>query len=197
MIANVTVYCASSHEVDEAFLRAARDVGRGVARRGWGLVYGGTNQGCMRELAEGAREAGGKVVGVVARYFVDHGAHDPDCDELVITPTMAERKTEMSRRGDALLALPGGIGTYEELFEQLVCRQLDMHRKPLVALNLAGAFEPMRKLLDDGIERRFIRPSCRGLLLFADAVDEALDTLTRPVKGRGTLSFEVPAEQAK
>lgn len=179
MIRSVTVYCSSSAEVDPAYLLAARETGRAIARAGWTLVYGGNRVGCMHELAEGARSEGGRVIGITPQIFVDKGYHDIEATELIVTRSMAERKTLLEQRGDAFVALPGGLGTYEELFEQLVNRQLRYHDKAIVALNLRGYFNPLIEMIDHGISEHFIKPKARELMEFAGTVDEVMRLLVR------------------
>lgn len=173
----VTVFCAASGRVAPAFLDCARRAGRAIAEAGWTLVYGGNRTGCMHEVAEGARSRGGRVVGITPRLFADRGYHDKLADELVITDGMHDRKQLMAHRGDAFLVLPGGLGTYEELFEQLVARQLKLHRKPIVAVDLEGYFAPLRGLLVHGHRLGFIKPAALELLTYVATPEEAVETL--------------------
>lgn len=190
-IRNVTVYCASSGEVDGVYLGAAFEVGVAVARRGWTTVYGGNRVGCMLQVAEGARSVGGRVVGITPQLFVDRGYHDTAADELIVTPDMRERKLLLEARGDGFITLPGGLGTYEELFEQLVNRQLKYHSKPIVALNLKGYFEPLREMIEHGVEQKFIKEASRHLLRFAGTVEEAMEMVEKPVEAVGEATFEL------
>ena len=134
-ISAVTVYCSSSKSVEPVYFQAALQLGRAIARCGWKLVYGGNYVGMMGALADGAREGGAKVIGITPQLLVDKGIADMKCDELVTTPGMRERKALMEQRGDAFIALPGGIGTLEEVFEILVGRHLGIHHKPIVLMN--------------------------------------------------------------
>src|SRR5437016_4730540 len=128
----ITVYCSSSNEVASAYFDAARELGRAIASNGWKLVYGGNNVGLMGALADAVRAGGGKVIGVTPQIFIDHGLDDRECEELLVTECMRTRKAAMEARGDAFVALPGGLGTLEELFEIIVGRQLGFHTKPIV-----------------------------------------------------------------
>src|SRR6188768_1332487 len=110
---SVTVYCSSSNKVPDVYPRAAAELGRAIARQNWTLVYGGNCVGCMGALANGAREAGGKVLGITPQVMVDEGIGDHKCDELIVTPDMRARKALLEERGDAFITLPGGIGTFE------------------------------------------------------------------------------------
>src|ERR1700733_524209 len=112
-IQSVTVYCSSSREVAQVYLDAAEELGRAIAREGWQLVYGGNDCGCMGALAHAARDAGGKVIGVTPQLLVDNGIADQKCDELIVPPDMRQRKALLESRGDAFIALPGGLGTLE------------------------------------------------------------------------------------
>src|SRR5687768_6711291 len=120
----VTVYCSSSKSVPAVYFTAAAEMGRAIAGEGWALVYGGNAVGCMGALADAARAAGGRVIGVTPQLLVDHGIADRQCHELIVTATMRERKALLERRADAFIALPGGLGTFEEVFEILVGRTL-------------------------------------------------------------------------
>jgi uncharacterized protein (TIGR00730 family) len=182
MIGSVTVYCSSSNHVPEIYPRAAAELGRGVAREGWTLVYGGNCVGCMGALANGAREAGGKVLGITPQMMVDDGIGDEACDELIVTPDMRQRKALLEQRGDAFIALPGGIGTFEEFFEILVGRFLNLHQKPVVLLNVAGYYDPLEAMIEHGIEHQFIKPRARQAYFLARTVDETIEHLRRHAK---------------
>lgn len=170
----VTVYCASSKSVPPVYFQAAAELGRAIAEQHWTLVYGGNAVGCMGALADAARAAGGKVVGITPQLLVDHGIADRLCDELIVTTGMRERKALLEQRGDAFIALPGGLGTFEEVFEILVGRTLGYHEKPIVLLNVAGYYDPLLAMIEHGIEHRFIRPVAREAYFVARSVDEAI-----------------------
>jgi uncharacterized protein (TIGR00730 family) len=173
----VTVYCSSSNHVPDVYPRAAAELGRAIARENWLLVYGGNCVGCMGALANGAREAGGKVLGISPKLMVDEGIGDDKCDEYIVTPDMRARKALLEQRGDAFITLPGGIGTFEEYFEILVGRVLGFHQKPIVLLNVAGYYDPLEAMIEHGIEHRFIRPRVREAYILASTVDEAIQHL--------------------
>lgn len=178
MIRSVTVYCSSSNSVPAHYAQAASDLGRAIAKQGWLLVYGGNCVGCMGALANGARDAGGKVLGITPQLMVDEGIGDQLCDELIVTNNMRDRKALLEARGDALIALPGGLGTLEELFEVLVGRFLGYHGKPIVLLNVSGYYDPLVAMIDHGIEHHFIRPKSRDAFFVAATVPEAIKFLT-------------------
>jgi uncharacterized protein (TIGR00730 family) len=136
----------------------------------------------MAAIAEGAREASGKVTGITPQLMVDKGLSDPLVDELVVTNDMRDRKALLERRGDAFIALPGGLGTYEEVFETLVGRQLGYHDKPIVLLNIADYYRPMLDMVEHGIEKKFIKAAARDLFFVAPTVEEAIAYLKKDVK---------------
>ncbi len=184
----VTVYCSSSSRVDPAYFDAARGLGLGLARAGMTLVYGGNRVGLMGAVADAARAAGGRVVGITPQVFVDHGVHDTEADELVVTPDMRSRKAILESRGDAFAALPGGLGTLEELFEVMTGRQLRYHDKPIVIVNINNYFAPLLAMIEHGIEQQFIKPAARSLFFVAGNVEEAIEHLRHDDHTAGTAA---------
>jgi uncharacterized protein (TIGR00730 family) len=172
---SLTVYCASSTQLEPAFHRAADLVGKGLASRGLSLVYGGGCIGLMGEVATSAAKGGAHVTGVITHKLVEHEQANNKCDELIVVDTMQERRTIMMDRGDGYLILPGGVGTYEEFFEVLVGRQLGDHTKPIGIVNVNGYFDPLGDMLEHGIEHQFIRPALRELLFIDPCPDAVLD----------------------
>jgi uncharacterized protein (TIGR00730 family) len=170
----VTVFCASSSVVDRKYFDAAREAGEKIAKRGWELVYGGGNIGLMGELSRAAREHGGKVIGVIPRALLDAGYGDREASELVVTEGLRDRKEIMDERGDAFLALPGGLGTLEEVLEVLTLKQLGYHRKPIVVLDLDGYYDPLWVQIQRGIDAGFIKPEFLDLWYPARHVDAAI-----------------------
>ena len=175
----VTVYCSSSSHVDPIYFAVAAELGTAIAKAGWRLVYGGNCVGCMGALADAARSAGGKVTGITPQLLVDQGIGDLNCDELVITQSMRERKGLLEERADGFVTLPGGIGTFEEVFEIIVGRVLGYHSKPIVLLNVADYYAPLLAMIEHGIETRFIRPATRDAYFVARTVPEAIAFLNR------------------
>jgi uncharacterized protein (TIGR00730 family) len=195
VIKSVTVYCSSSNKLAPAFVDAARDLGAALARNHWKLVYGGNTVGMMGVLADAVRAAGGKVIGVTPQLFIDKCVHDENCEELIVTRGMRDRKAEMEDRGDAFIALPGGLGTFEEFFEIVCGKQLAYHNKPIVLLNVAGYYDPLLTMIEHGTELNFIRPRARDLYFVASTVAEAVEHI-RSYRGHeqrpsSDLSFEV------
>jgi len=174
-IRSITVYCSSSSAVAQHYVDAADGTGRAIAAAGWTLVYGGNPIGLMKSLADGARAAGGAVVGITPQLFVDKNYHDRLATELIITLNMRDRKALMEARGDAFLTLPGGLGTFEEIFEIIVGKQLGYHTKAIVLLNTAGYFDPLLQMIEHGIEQSFIKPAVRQLYFVAATVPEAIE----------------------
>ena len=174
MVNAVTVYCSSSTDIRPAYFDAGRALGAAIARNGWTLVYGGNRIGLMGALADAARGAGGKVIGITPQILVDHGIADEHCDELIVTAGMRERKALLEQRADAFIALPGGLGTFEEIFEIIVGRQLNTHAKPIVLLNTNRYWEPLRALVQQGINQHFIKPDAHNYFHVASAVPDVI-----------------------
>ena len=170
---SVCVYCGSRPGENPAFAEAAQAVGRWIGAHGGQLVYGGGRSGLMGTVAEATRQAGGRVVGVIPQALVDKELANRLCDELHIVQTMHERKAMMAERSDAFLALPGGIGTFEELFEVWTWRQLGYHDKPIGLLNAAGYYDALLGFLHTSVASGFMGEWQMGLL-HASADSEAL-----------------------
>jgi uncharacterized protein (TIGR00730 family) len=176
-MASICVYCASSERIDPRYIELATDVGTELARRGHSLVSGGGSVSCMGAVARAARAGGAHTVGVIPAALVAMEIADDEADELVVTNDMRERKGEMERRADAFLALPGGLGTLEELFEIWVSRSLGMHDKPLVVLDPDRVYDLLRAQVDDLVLRGFARPAVRDSITWTTEIDEAFAAL--------------------
>jgi uncharacterized protein (TIGR00730 family) len=174
---NVCVYCSSSESIDPAYVELAAEVGRGLAARGWGLVSGGGRVSMMGAVARSARAGGAHTVGVIPAHLVPLEVADTEADELVVVETMRERKRIMDEHADAFLALPGGIGTLEELFEVWTAGSLGMHPKPVVVLDPDGFYAPLWSWLDDLVGRGFVRRPALDGLVRVTTVDDALAAL--------------------
>jgi uncharacterized protein (TIGR00730 family) len=144
---------------------AARQLGAALAERGQSLVYGGGNVGLMGAVADAALHAGGRVVGVIPQHLDDWEVGHRGLTELEVVGSMHERKARMADLADAFVALPGGLGTFEELFEILTWAQLGLHQKPFGLLNTLGYYAPLLALLDTAVQERFLRPEHRALVL--------------------------------
>ena len=176
-IRSIAVFCASANGSDPAYRAAAAELGRALAARNIGLVYGGSNVGLMREVAEAALAEGGRVIGVIPTVLVDlEVAHD-GLTELHVTDTMHTRKALIGERSDAYIALPGGFGTFEEMFEALAWQTLKLHAKPIVLLNTNGFYDRLLAFLDHCVEQGMLKAKNREIILVARTVDEALGLL--------------------
>lgn len=179
----VTVYTSSSDAVDERYRAVAVDLATRLADRGDELIYGGTAVGVMGVLADAMRTAGGNVTGVLPRLMADRGLADADCDELVVTDDMAGRKQQMISRAEAFVALPGGFGTLEELFEVLTLKQLGYHAKPIVLVDVDGFYQPLLGLFEELFASGFAKREYAGLyrvVLDVESVIAALDAPEGP-----------------
>ena len=174
----ITVYCGSSTELEPEFHSAAEIVGREIGNQNITLVYGGGCIGLMGEVAKSAALHSARIVGVTTHKLVEHEQANESCDELIVVETMQERRSIMMERGEAFLVLPGGIGTYEEFFEVLVGRQIGDHAKPIGLVNVRGYFDPMKEMLEHGIEQRFMRPALRELLFYDPNPTAVIDYVT-------------------
>jgi uncharacterized protein (TIGR00730 family) len=174
---NICVYCSSSETIDPAYVALATDVGARLAAEGHGLVSGGGRVSMMGAVARAARAGGAHTVGVIPAHLMPLEVADTEADELIVVDTMRERKKVMDERADAFLALPGGIGTFEELFEVWTAGSLDMHAKPVVVLDPDGFFEPLWRYLDDLRGRGFVRASALARLVRVSTVDAAFAAL--------------------
>lgn len=161
---SVCVYCGSRSGDDPAYAAAARAVGQLIGERGWRLVYGGGRVGLMGELANAALAAGAKVTGVIPHALVAREQGHGGLDELIVVDSMHERKRLMAEHSDAFVALPGGIGTFEELFETWTWLQLGYHAKPVGVLNVAGYYDGLLAFLDHGVARGFMTREQHTLL---------------------------------
>jgi uncharacterized protein (TIGR00730 family) len=163
-IRSVCVYCGSSPGRDEAYVKAGHLLGRSLAKSGLRLIYGGGTKGIMGAVAEGALRAGGKVTGIIPRFLINKEATETaldKLDELLITDNMHERKHRMFEKSDAFVALPGGIGTVEEIVEIMTWAQLGHHRKPIVFANVKGFWNPMLALIEHMSGEGFVHTAHR------------------------------------
>ncbi|HLK59830.1 MAG TPA: TIGR00730 family Rossman fold protein [Chthonomonadaceae bacterium] len=175
----ICVFCGSSPGARAIYNETAREVGALLARREIGLVYGGAQVGVMGAVANGVLQAGGEVIGIIPRSLVRKEVAHPGLEDLRIVGSMHERKAQMADLADGFLALPGGCGTFEELFEILTWAQIGIHCKPIGLLNVADYYAPLLALLDHAVAERFIRPEHRGLLLADTDPERLLDAMER------------------
>jgi uncharacterized protein (TIGR00730 family) len=178
-IRSLCVFCGSSVGNRPEYAAAAAEVGRLLGQRGIRLVYGAGNVGLMGILADAALVAGGEVIGVIPQMLVDRELAHRGITELRIVGTMHERKALMAELSDAFLALPGGLGTFEELCEALTWSQLGIHAKPCGALNVGGYFDHLSQLLDHAKQEGYVPAANRDLLIVHDHAAELLDRLVQ------------------
>ena len=171
----VCVFCGSSMGSKPAYAKAARQLGHALASRNLGLVYGGTNVGTMGELANAALADGGEVIGVVPRIFVEKKIAHAALSDLRVVDSIHERKGLMAELSDAFIALPGGLGTIDELFEMVTWTQLGLHRKPCGLLNVSQYYNKLVDFLDYAVSEGFIKVPHRSLIL----IDESPDALLK------------------
>ena len=181
------VYCASRRGEDPAFASAAAEVGDLMAARGIDLVYGGGKVGLMGIVADRVLAGGGRVTGVITEHLMKPEVAHHGLDELVVVDDMPERKRVMFERSDAFLALPGGVGTMEEMFEVLCWSYLGLHPKPTGLLDVAGYYEHLIAFLDHAVESGLCKPRVRDLLVTGADAAGLLDALVVPVDGAGPL----------
>lgn len=174
---SLCVYCGSREGSKPEFTQAAQSVGTWIGTHGGQLVYGGGKGGLMGLVAESTLRSGGRVVGVIPRTLVEREWANHDCSELHIVDTMHDRKRMMAERADAFLALPGGIGTFEELFEVWTWRQLGYHDKPVGLLNIAGYYDPLLVFLQSSVNSQFMTSSQMELTRTGTEVEPLLREL--------------------
>jgi hypothetical protein len=173
----ICVFCGSSKGANGLYASVAVELGRLLARRGIRLIYGGGNVGLMGVLARAALQEGGRVVGVIPEHLMAFEVSLPEATEMHVVGSMHERKALMADLSEAFVALPGGLGTLEELFEVWTWAQLGLHRKPLALLDAGGYFAPLVAFLDHAMEEGFLKPVHRGMVLVEKEPARLLDAL--------------------
>ncbi len=180
---SVCVYCGSRQGSDPAYAQAAREVGAAIGRRGWELVYGGGKVGLMGVVADAVLEHGGRVVGVIPRILMEREVGHRGLHELHVVETMHQRKQMMAERAGAFLALPGGIGTMEELFEVWTWRQIGYHDQPVGLLNVSGYYDALLSFLQRSVDSGFLAAAQMQALDVDHRPQALLDTLSRRANG--------------
>ncbi|MHC4549440.1 MAG: LOG family protein [Planctomycetota bacterium] len=170
----VCVFCGSNAGRRPAFVEAAHELGRLLARRGLGVVFGAGGIGLMRELADAVLAEGGEIIGVIPHALVERELAHAGVTDLRVVDSMHERKALMVELADGFLALPGGYGTFEELLEIVTWAQLGLHRSPCGLLNVRGYFDRLLQFLDHAVEERFLKPEHRALLLVGNTPEDLL-----------------------
>ena len=172
---SIAIFCGSSLGTDEIFAQTAEQTGRLIAERGQTLVYGGGRSGLMGIVADSALKAGGKVIGVIPQGLVDRELAHPDLTELHIVTSMHERKTLMADLSDGFIALPGGAGTIEEIFEQWTWAQLGIHLKPCAFLNVEGFYDSLLQFIQLTTDKEFTRSRFTNALIHSASIDDILE----------------------
>jgi uncharacterized protein (TIGR00730 family) len=174
---HICVFCGSYSGSQPIYLETTQAIGQGIAQGGYTLVYGGGKVGLMGAVADSALAAGGAVVGVMPKALVDKELAHTGLTELHVVDTMHTRKAMMAERADAFIALPGGFGTLDELFEIITWLQLGFHRKPIALLNVEGYFDPIIELIEHMAEEGFIKPEHRRVVMVSNSPADLLQRL--------------------
>ncbi len=193
----VCVYCGSSAGADPAFVKAAEALGKSFAQSGVRLVYGGGSVGIMGAVARAVLDHGGTAIGIIPEFLARRERPQGLREDLVVTRDMHERKRRMFEAADAFVALPGGIGTLEELVEQLTWVQIGQHKKPVLLANINGFWDPLRDLLDHMEKLGFIYGDVQGNLLIANRPEDVLPKLREAARtvGDADKGMAVPLEE--
>jgi uncharacterized protein (TIGR00730 family) len=182
---SVCVYCGASDLADAKYAEVARKMGQAIARREWTLVWGGGKTGLMGAVARGAKEAGGRVVGVLPEFIRRWEVAYDRADEMMVVTTMAERKLVLQTRSDVFVVLPGGIGTLDEIGDTLDLKNLSQHRKPIILLNQDGYYDSLLAFVDHSIAEKFSKTEARSHFIVVRTIDEALAALDDIERGPG------------
>ncbi|MFV0469548.1 MAG: TIGR00730 family Rossman fold protein [Dysgonomonas sp.] len=173
----ITVFCGSNNGLNPNFKEAAYSMGQTMALRGINLVYGGARVGLMGAVADGILDNNGKVYGVIPRFLQEKELAHNHITETFVVETMHERKAKMSELCDGIIALPGGFGTFEELFEMLTWAQLGLHKKPIGILNTDGYYDTLLKFIDETIAQHFVKEEYRNLFVVSDNPDKLIELM--------------------
>ncbi|MGA2892070.1 MAG: TIGR00730 family Rossman fold protein [Xanthobacteraceae bacterium] len=192
----VCVYCGSSPGTEPDFVAAARKLGKILAENGIRLIYGGGSVGLMGALAESVLEHGGTITGIIPEFLTKRERPRQLAQELIVTRDMHERKRTMFERADAFVALPGGLGTLEELVEQLTWAQLGRHKKPILIANVSGYWDPLLILIEHMRAIKFMPPAIQVNFLVTERVEDILPMLQQAARGGAAEeTMRVPAER--
>jgi len=174
---NITVFCGSSFGSDEKYKEQATLLGQTLAKQNIQLIYGGANVGLMGAVADGVLSEGGKAIGVLPHFLQSKEIAHAHLTELILVESMHERKTKMNDLCDSVIALPGGFGTLEELFEMITWAQLGLHKKPIAILNIDGFYDDLIKLVQTMVDKGFLKQINQEMLLVSDDIDELLEKM--------------------
>lgn len=196
-INSICVYCASGPGTNPAYVAAAKSFGRILSENGIRLIYGGGSVGLMGAIADAVLDSGGEITGIIPEFLMNREHMLLRAQERIVTRDMHERKRIMFERADAFVALPGGVGTLEELVEQITWAQLGRHKKPILIANIDGFWDPLCALLDRMRETLFIRPGFQVDVLVADRVEDILPKLTEAARLVSEAEMEMTPITAK
>lgn len=178
-ILKVVIYCASSPDIAQVYFEAAQELGALLAQNKITCITGAGRQGLMGAVNESVLKNGGQVTGIIPQFMVDNGWYHPKLTELIVTDNMHERKQAMVQRSDAAIALPGGLGTLEELAEILTWKQLDLYSKPIVMLNVNGFYDPLIEMLEKMIRLNFMHAQYRNMWHVVQTPGEVIEVLNQ------------------
>jgi len=179
---NICVYCASSSQVRDEYYAAAAQMGQLLAGEGMRLVYGGGHRGLMGKIADSLLESGGEVTGIMPRFMTEVEWNHTGVTEMILVDSMHERKEKMAAMADAVVALPGGCGTMEELLEVITWKRLGIFTKPIIICNTNGYFDPLIEMLNRSVDENFMREQHRHMWQVAKTPEEVMSALRNPVK---------------
>ena len=174
---NICLYGASSSAIAKSYINPTEELGAKIAERGHTLIYGGGAEGLMGAAARGAYSQGGKIIGIVPSFLNVDGILFDNCDEMIFTETMRERKQLMEEKSDAFIVTPGGVGTFDEFFEILTLKQLGRHSKPIAVFNINGYFDSLIEQLKNAVRKQFMNPESFELCFFTDNADKLINYL--------------------
>ncbi|MGL5788234.1 MAG: TIGR00730 family Rossman fold protein [Bacteroidales bacterium] len=177
MIKSVCVYSASSTKIHDKYFDAAYRLGKVLGQAGITCVNGGSNKGLMKTVSESTMEHGGKTIGVIPAFMIDEGWENRELNELIITDSMHDRKEKMAELADAVVALPGGCGTLEELLEIITWKQLGLFENPVIILNFEGFYNPLIEMLDKAVSENFMREVHREMFSVVNTPEEVLEAI--------------------
>ncbi len=182
-----TVFCGSSSGDNELFTTQAHQLGEALAKRNISLIYGGAKVGLMGAVADGALSNNGEVIGVIPHFLANVEIEHQGLSSLIKVETMHERKALMDKLCDGMIAMPGGFGTMEELFEVLTWGQLGLHKKPVALFNINGFYDALLQMIDEMVDRKFLKTENRSMILVSDNIEELLDLMKNykaPTEGK-------------
>ena len=176
-IKSVCVYCASSSKIDKVYFDVASELGALLAQNKLTCICGAGKHGLMKEISDAALHSGGKVIGIIPRFMYDEDWHHKNLTELSVTETMHERKKQMADSSDAVIALPGGCGTMEELLEIITWKQLGLYSGPIVILNINNYYTPLIEMLEKAVDESFMRKEHANMWFVANTAEEAVEKI--------------------